>query len=279
VRIRRSETDLDAEFDLAPEPSRPASFALTLAARGGGRNNDYFAALVTILRTATHVGAKIQEIRVDSREVRRTAPSAALVPLTYPIVMDQITEHEALRRQITSAVVHIGQRDGARGGNPTKRLVLILEVPMALDELATALRYPDAADPLWHQPSELVSTTEGQGTSVLVDRRERSPAARQACIRAHGTACVVCAIDFGTTYGELGQGFIEVHHLAPISMSPWEGRDVDGVRDLRPVCPNCHAMLHRGAVDGIPLSIDELRRLWSLHDLGPGCGPPGSYLA
>jgi 5-methylcytosine-specific restriction protein A len=33
---------------------------------------------------------------------------------------------------------------------------------------------------------------------------------------------------------------------------------VHPVKDLRPVCPNCHAMIHRGP--GPALSIGELRR-------------------
>lgn len=263
MRIRRGDIDLDSEFDLARAPSRPGCFSVTLAARGGGRNNDYLVALQSILRTATNVGATVHEIRVDSRDVRRGAPSAAMVPMEYPILMDTIADHEALRLRITSAVVRIGQRDGAKGGNPTKRLVLLIEAPIGLDELSRVFRFPDVAETVWHQPSELGSAmTEGHGTKVMVDRRERNPAARLACLGAHGTSCMVCAIDFGATYGALGQGFIEVHHLDPIALSPSEGRNVDGAHDLRPVCPNCHAMLHRGAIDGVPLSIDELRRLW-----------------
>jgi len=54
---------------------------------------------------------------------------------------------------------------------------------------------------------------------------------------------VVCGIDFGKTYGRFAKGFIHVHHLRELS-TVGEGYEVDPIADLRPVCPNCHAMLH-----------------------------------
>ncbi|WP_199770353.1 HNH endonuclease [Aeromonas sp. ASNIH3] len=99
--------------------------------------------------------------------------------------------------------------------------------------------------------------TEGHRTEVLVNRYERDRHARDECIRHHGTACAVCAIDFGEKYGELGKGFIHVHHMMPLS-EIGEEYVVDPIKDLIPVCPNCHAMLHRR---NPPLTIDDLRKL------------------
>jgi 5-methylcytosine-specific restriction protein A len=85
---------------------------------------------------------------------------------------------------------------------------------------------------------------EGAVTTVLVNRYERSPAAREACIAHWGTQCVVCSFDFGTTYPRIGNGFIHVHHLRELS-TVGDEYEVDPVEDMRPVCPNCHAMLHQ----------------------------------
>lgn len=99
---------------------------------------------------------------------------------------------------------------------------------------------------------------EGSVEQVLVDRYERSPEARRECVEHWGTACVVCAFDFRTKYGLLGDGFIHVHHLIPMSERK-EEYEVDPVADLRPVCPNCHAMLHRR---GNPvLTIEALKAM------------------
>ena len=94
---------------------------------------------------------------------------------------------------------------------------------------------------------------EGARVDVVQSRPERDPAARAGCLLAHGCACVVCGIDFGKRYGLIGAGFIHVHHLRPLA----EGeRAVDPAADLVPLCPNCHAMVHRRDP---PLSVDELK--------------------
>jgi 5-methylcytosine-specific restriction enzyme A len=98
---------------------------------------------------------------------------------------------------------------------------------------------------------------EGRKITVKINAYERSPEARAECIAHHGYKCAVCGFDFTDKYGDLGKNFIHVHHLIPIGQIGREYR-VNGVRDLRPVCPNCHAMLHRPRT---MLTIEELRRV------------------
>jgi len=96
---------------------------------------------------------------------------------------------------------------------------------------------------------------EGAVRIVTVNAYERSAAARQDCIRRWGVSCAVCDFNFGDTYGDLGDGFIHVHHLRDLA-TIGEEYEVNPEEDLRPVCPNCHAMLHRE----VPaMSIDELK--------------------
>lgn len=97
-------------------------------------------------------------------------------------------------------------------------------------------------------PDEVSSRSphrEGAVRLVLVNAYERDAAARAQCIRHYGTACSVCDFDFATSYGDVARGFIHVHHLKPLS-EIGESYEVDPIRDLRPVCPNCHAVLHIG---------------------------------
>lgn len=104
-------------------------------------------------------------------------------------------------------------------------------------------------------PEEVPATlSEGAKKTVLVNSYERNPAARSACIKEYGVACSVCGFDFEEFYGERGQGFIHVHHLVAIADIGQE-YEVDPINDLRPVCPNCHAMLHRKG----HISIEQLR--------------------
>ena len=106
-------------------------------------------------------------------------------------------------------------------------------------------------------PSVLDPLMEGAATDVAQSRYERNPQARSHCLAHYGLACQACGMDFATRYGELGKGFIHVHHLTPLANDGTE-HEVDPVKDLRPVCPNCHAMLHRR---NPPLAIAELRAL------------------
>lgn len=98
---------------------------------------------------------------------------------------------------------------------------------------------------------------EGAIKRVTVNRYERDKVARLRCIEYWGSNCAVCGFDFLSRFGELGRGFIHVHHLTPIS-SIKSDYQLDAENDMRPVCPNCHAMLHRKFP---PYNIEELKEL------------------
>lgn len=97
--------------------------------------------------------------------------------------------------------------------------------------------------------------SEGAKKTVVVNKYERSPQARKACLEKHGYKCKVCEFSFLEKYGEIGKGFIHVHHIKPIAAIAKDYK-VNAEDDLVPVCPNCHAMLHTKTP---PLSIEELR--------------------
>ncbi len=96
---------------------------------------------------------------------------------------------------------------------------------------------------------------EGAQTKVTINAFERNSKARVACIAHHGVTCVACGFSFREVYGALGDGFIHVHHIIPIGSVGTE-YEVDPVMDLVPVCPNCHAMIHRTEP---PLTVKQRR--------------------
>lgn len=98
---------------------------------------------------------------------------------------------------------------------------------------------------------------EGTASQVTLTRYERNPFARRACINHYGYSCAVCDFDFEKHYGELGKNFIHVHHLRQVA-TVGKAYEVNPIKDLRPVCPNCHAMLHR---QNPLLTIDFLKSL------------------
>lgn len=108
------------------------------------------------------------------------------------------------------------------------------------------------------QPSikkEIELYAEGKQKSVTHNTYDRSPAARQACIEHYGYSCCVCGFNFESAYGKLGSKYIEVHHLKQVADIGLEYL-IHPIDDLRPVCANCHRMLHKARP---PISIEELK--------------------
>lgn len=68
--------------------------------------------------------------------------------------------------------------------------------------------------------------------------------------------CEGCDFDLAETYGERGEGFMEVHHTRPVhEIRP---DHVTRLTDLALVCANCHRMIHARRPW---LTIEELRAL------------------
>jgi 5-methylcytosine-specific restriction protein A len=138
---------------------------------------------------------------------------------------------------------------------------------------ASGVLLPDAVadelEKLWHRrtggadpilPEELPPNetyAEGARKSVSLNAYERNPQARAASIAQFGLRCSVCDVLLEERYGSIAAGFIHVHHTVPLAEV---GRDypVNPKKDLRPVCPNCHAVIHRPKP---PLSVAGARRL------------------
>ena len=119
----------------------------------------------------------------------------------------------------------------------------------------------------WVEPDAFVSTDEiangnfleGSVYRLTVNAYERNPNARRRCIEKHGTDCCICGFSFGSAYTEIAKGYIHVHHLRPLNEIGKE-YSVDPIEDLRPVCPNCHAVLHLRTP---AYSIEEVKSLLS----------------
>jgi 5-methylcytosine-specific restriction protein A len=78
---------------------------------------------------------------------------------------------------------------------------------------------------------------------------------KAAALRSNGRlACEVCGFDFSLKYGDIGEGYMEAHHV--VALSEIVGTTTTKLGDLALVCSNCHRMLHRGSTW---LRPDELR--------------------
>ena len=81
------------------------------------------------------------------------------------------------------------------------------------------------------------------------------------CIQHYGPTCVVCGFDFGSKYGQPQSGFIHIHHLNPLA-SIGNTYRVNPIRDLRPICANCHAVVHRREP---PYTVEQVQAMVQAH--------------
>ena len=135
----------------------------------------------------------------------------------------------------------------------------LAEAQRRLDAVpAYARRHPTPPDANF--PDELDDEAEyfeGVRRRVTVNAYERDRAARAACIKKHGLRCAACKMTFAERYGSIGRSYIHVHHKKPLAARRGTYR-LNPTKDLVPVCPNCHAMLH---TQNPPLGIDELQTI------------------
>lgn len=103
---------------------------------------------------------------------------------------------------------------------------------------------------------------EGASRTFLGHRYERSRVNRATCLRHYGFKCRGCGDIGEDKYGPLGREVIHVHHLLPVSKMHEEA-PVNPLRDLIPLCPNCHNVVHR---EDPPVAIERLRMLTGYDD-------------
>ena len=110
-----------------------------------------------------------------------------------------------------------------------------------------------------HIPEEIQepieTIVEGAVRKIPINAYERKAKARKICIQSYGFLCSVCRCNLKDKYGEIGDGYIHVHHIKPLSEIGAE-YELDPIRDLRPICPNCHAMIHTQTP---PYTIEEMK--------------------
>lgn len=135
--------------------------------------------------------------------------------------------------------------------------IVILELPPELESLKADI---DA-----ELIEETGSRTEGTVSYYYGKRYERDPINRQLAIEIHGLSCKVCGFNFEEVYGERGAGYIEIHHIKPLSTFSGEEVDVNPETDLIPLCSNCHKMIHRRH-DNV-LTVEQLKEMVNKGDL------------
>jgi hypothetical protein len=120
---------------------------------------------------------------------------------------------------------------------------------------AAVANLTDTATPIGALPEEsepdAAEFPEGKQVYALHARYERDAARVKKAKESHkkkhlgALPCSVCGFDFKAKYGELGEGFAEVHHAIPLADYAKLNKQTTQEKDLVVVCSNCHRMLHR----------------------------------
>lgn len=200
-----------------------------------------------------------RELRTGDPEVQELSHLLRSLPLHAPEArsLPGFRSPDSVSRKTTDFMTNHPPYAGkaTRCGKPTLLMIQAFterETEMCL--AAQALKDAIGSGELYRirpQPDEVDET----GTSAIEGRllvrralaRERDPKLRARKIghvREQGLPlqCEVCAFDFARAYGDLGDGYIEVHHITPLHVSGVRETKLD---DLACLCANCHRMCHR----------------------------------
>lgn len=194
-------------------------------------------------------GGKSAQVLFKMLVIEKTVDAALLKKLKY-VKKDSLLRTALIEKGFIRETTLVG------GLSTNTRYETMLEKYTKLFEYIEAefksSDYPDEAD------TEDNKFPEGGKKTVSVNKYERSSEARAKCIEIYDLRCYVCTMSFEHTYGDFAKDFIHVHHIKPLH-EIGEKYEVDPKEDLRPVCPNCHAMLHK-TKDGEAITIDDLKR-------------------
>jgi 5-methylcytosine-specific restriction protein A len=214
-----------------------------------------------------------RELRTGDREVQELSELLRSLPIHSPEARTdpRFRSPDSVSRKTTDFMTNHKLYSGkaTRCGKPTLLMIdaftdhepemvqaaQAIEEGIASGELHRIPRQPDEVDDTG------ATAIEGR---LLVRRaltRERDPKLRSAKIdqvrRQGPLRCEVCDFDFARTYGDLGEGYIEVHHVTPLYASGTRETRLD---DLACLCANCHRMCHRsrpGASWRTPATLRE----------------------
>lgn len=121
--------------------------------------------------------------------------------------------------------------------------------------------HPRASERQYPESVDIANVEDGEVRDVHCHGYERDPKNRAACLKHFGYKCQICGFDFSAFYGPEFAGKIEVHHIDPLCRTK-TARSIDPIKDLIPVCSNCHTALHskKGGRNEVYLP-DELKAM------------------
>lgn len=225
----------------------PGAFAGDLLETMGAAGPHGRSVFVSVLRECEADGAVI-DLTINGGQLRFDAPA----------VWSSVWSKVALR--IVRRQLAVGVEDGV----DDQRLVVLWTGRLAAAVLAL-LPLEEEPGAIGDAADDIIGLPEGAKTRIEVNRYERDRRNRAAALSIHGFGCKACDLNMADRYGDAATGLIEVHHVTPVSVLG-EGYVIDPIRDLVPLCPNCHAVTHRRTP---PFSVGEVREMMVISPINP----------
>ena len=219
------------------------------------------------------------EVRIIQETVEDVLPSTLneYFGTGYASIYDIQDENEieSLRKKIKAHTVlkNIDKQEEPRYTEVLKWYRLFVKSlhnessPILVPGEDVTVHYPvdDKSEPtIEHNDADYAPDSEGLEHQYNLTKKERNPELRHKCIEYYKHLwgghihCICCGFDFGKAYGDIGEGYIEIHHVNP--HHTYEGvHKVDPIKDLIPLCSNCHSMIHRVEGQGKCMSLKELK--------------------
>ncbi|WP_125777878.1 hypothetical protein [Antribacter gilvus] len=187
--------------------------SLVVESRGGtvgtasARNTEYTRGFTILLRRLSDLGATVTDAAVDSRGTKNVAWSdRRLSPV--PARLGEIADIDELAKALMRSQGRVGQEPGAKGGNTTRRMRLLLDVPGYTPDDATRLERDLAHAPAPEQrrpgrgpvlakpkaDDDLPATYDGPtDLAVRLMRRGEQPILRRGLLQGRTEApCALC---------------------------------------------------------------------------------------
>ncbi|MFJ8533168.1 HNH endonuclease [Streptomyces sp. NPDC093591] len=200
-----------------------------------------------------------RELRTKDREVQELSELIRSLPIHTPEerALPGFRSPDSVSRKTTDFMTNHELYTGkpTRCGKPTLLMIeAFTEREAEMLQAAQALEEGIGSGELQLIPPQSDEVDDSGATAIegrLLARwalaRERDPKLRKLKIEQvrrlkRALRCEVCDFDFASTYGDLGEGYIEVHHVTPLYISGIRATKLD---DLACLCANCHRMCHK----------------------------------
>lgn len=183
----------------------------------------------------------VKEVTVNHKKQLKTITEATIEEATTTKEEDKSTAFDKLFEAIMTPTKEVEKESIEE---TTKESVPIIEKEPIKEEIEMSIK------PINEQHDSIASIDE---TISKMDYKERI---KKECIEYYGAICDLCGFDFGYTYGEQYENYIEVYNIHGVEGEIIE--TTDPKEDLIPVCCNCYRVIHSQKP---PISVEQMRKM------------------